>query len=252
MAATRNLLVLRERREQRATPLMVCALYIMSGQSSVDAECCLDVCDTDHKPEQTDEFAMKVARECARQDAPNGTNFDQGPQDARSDQQRYTDLLQRTGIASVPFLLRAAAPLLAALPLNARPARADVAPFPRRGFQTKSGLKYFDITESTHGPTPRYGELVSFFYTCYYRPSSEAPLETVDGTPKDAPFLQKHGNGRLIRGIEESLHTMHVGSKRRIVVPQPLGFASFGLGPLPVDPFRRRRLGDLIGVICRQ
>jgi len=35
---------------------------------------------------------------------------------------------------------------------------------PTRGFQTKSGLKYFDIKVSNTGPTPRYGTINIFFF----------------------------------------------------------------------------------------
>jgi hypothetical protein len=116
------------------------------------------------------------------------------------------------------------------------------------GFQTRSGLRYFD-TEIGTGPSPNYGQLVSFHYIAYYRPSKEANMEIFDSTYSSAekqPFLQKHGNGRLIRGIEEGLHTMKVGGKRRVVIPKSLSFTDFGLGPLPLKPKGRRRLGKLI------
>lgn len=126
----------------------------------------------------------------------------------------------------------------------------EIPPFPRKGFQTKSGLKYFDFSEGNiNTPTPRYGDLLTFHYTMYYQASQASDLDTIDSSHynrDDEPFLQKHGNGRLLSGIEEALHTMHVGAKRRIVIPKALGYSRFGLGPLPLDPFRRRRLGDLI------
>jgi FKBP-type peptidyl-prolyl cis-trans isomerase len=60
------------------------------------------------------------------------------------------------------------------------------------------------------------------------------------------PFLHKHGNGRILRGIDEGLHTMHVGSKRRLIIPQSLGYNEFGLGPYPLEPSRRKRLGNVL------
>jgi len=116
-----------------------------------------------------------------------------------------------------------------------------------RGFQTKSGLKYFDIVDGTIGESPRYGDLVSFFYTCYYKPSAESSLDFIDSNKR--PFLHKHGNGRVVRGIDEALHTMRVGGKRRIIVPKSIGYNEFGLGPLPEDGGRRRKLGDLIDLL---
>eukprot|EP00597_Dinobryon_sp_UTEXLB2267_P016617 CAMPEP_0201097086 /NCGR_PEP_ID=MMETSP0812-20130820/6145_1 /ASSEMBLY_ACC=CAM_ASM_000668 /TAXON_ID=98059 /ORGANISM="Dinobryon sp., Strain UTEXLB2267" /LENGTH=209 /DNA_ID=CAMNT_0047351785 /DNA_START=250 /DNA_END=879 /DNA_ORIENTATION=- len=126
---------------------------------------------------------------------------------------------------------------------------------PTRGFQTKSGLKYFDIKVSDGGPTPRYGQFVTFRYSGYYRPNQDSPLDLFDSSdlaPGKQPFLQKHGNGRVIRGIDEALHTMSVGSKRRVIIPKSIGYNDFGLGPLPQDPFRRRKLGRLLDFLDKE
>lgn len=122
---------------------------------------------------------------------------------------------------------------------------------PARGFQTKSGLKYFDLVEGTIGKTPRYGQLVSFYYTTYYKATPESPLDFVDSSfvSGKRPFLHKHGNGRIVRGIDEGLHTMKVGGKRRLVVPKSIGYNEFGLGPLPEDGGRRRKLGALLDLL---
>jgi len=195
--------------------------------------------------------------------------------DARSSRQRYRDQLRTFVFQAIPAVAGVIAPGIAAktkldawnsevispreyggaiLPSNAATSTSNgrIPPFPARGFQTKSGLKYFDLVESSIGNTPRYGEFISFLYTSYYRPSRDAPMEIIDSTEPGQPFLQKHGNGRIIRGLEETLHTMHVGAKRRIIVPPKLGFSQFGLGPLPVDPFRRRRLGTIIDFVDRE
>ena len=121
-----------------------------------------------------------------------------------------------------------------------------------RGFQTKSGLKYFDLVEGTIGESPRYGDLVSFYYTTYYKPSvSDSSLDFIDSSLVSGkkPFLHKHGNGRIIRGIDEALHTMKVGGKRRIIVPKSIGYTELGLGPLPEDGNRRRKLGGLLDLL---
>jgi hypothetical protein len=130
---------------------------------------------------------------------------------------------------------------------------------PTKGFQTKSGLQYFDI-KTTNDRYPLWGQFVTFQYICYYRPKSTNKLEVVDSsyfnkgevmrivvllarlkqvqltrlyanTTGSQPFLQKHGNGRVIRGIDEALHTMGIGAKRRIIVPKSIGtsFHSFFL-----------------------
>lgn len=124
-----------------------------------------------------------------------------------------------------------------------------------KGFQTKSGLKYYDLLQGTSGMSPKYGQFVSFNYICYYRSfGADGKLEVVDSryeyiiknlsllphihlwcvafsllSPK-GPFLHKHGNGRVIRAIDEGLHTMVPGGRRRIVVPKSIGYTDFGLG----------------------
>lgn len=118
---------------------------------------------------------------------------------------------------------------------------------PSRGFQTKSGLKYFDFNEGIIGATPRYGQLVSFQYTGYYRATADSPLEVFDSVfssdrKNKQSFLHKHGNGRIVRGIDEALHTMKVGGKRRVVVPRSIGYTDFGTGPVPTEPSDRRKL----------
>ena len=108
-----------------------------------------------------------------------------------------------------------------------------------KGFQTKSGLKYFDIIEGINGTSPKYGQLVSFHYTSYYRPSGNGELDTIDSSYlSNTPFLYKHGNTRIIRGIDESIHTMNLGGRRRVIIPKNLGYIEFGLGPVPSDFFR--------------
>jgi hypothetical protein len=42
---------------------------------------------------------------------------------------------------------------------------------------------------------------------------------------------------------------MKVGGLRRMIIPKTLGFTEFGVGPVPVDPFRRRNLGDLLDLV---
>jgi hypothetical protein len=115
---------------------------------------------------------------------------------------------------------------------------------PTKGFQTKSGLKCFDIREGI-GENPRYGQMISFLFAIYYKPSPDKPLELIDES-QSKPFLHKHGNGRVVRGVDEALHTMKPGGQRRIIVPKRLGYTDSGLGPLPNKPGRRKRLGEIL------
>uniref|UniRef100_A0A6U3SBH4 peptidylprolyl isomerase n=1 Tax=Ditylum brightwellii TaxID=49249 RepID=A0A6U3SBH4_9STRA len=117
-------------------------------------------------------------------------------------------------------------------------------------FTTKSGLKYIELREGT-GPTPKYGQLCSISYKAYIKlpdsVSSDKKISTkLQEFDSDNAFLVKHGNGRILPGLDEGLHTIRVGGKRRIIVPPKLGFVSNGLGPLPETPWGRYKLNQLL------
>lgn len=50
-------------------------------------------------------------------------------------------------------------------------------------------------------------------------------------------------NNPLTKGLDEGIHTMRMGGKRRMIIPSSMSYTDFGMGPLPVDPQRRRKLG---------
>lgn len=125
---------------------------------------------------------------------------------------------------------------------------------PTRIYQTKSGLQYFDIKEGVGQASPRFGQLISFHYTMYYRSSSTAPMEKIDSSydsPGKNSFLHKHGNGRVIRGLDEAIHTMKPGGQRRAIIPKNVGYTVLGIGPLPLSPKARKRLGEVIDLLER-
>lgn len=48
---------------------------------------------------------------------------------------------------------------------------------PNKGYQTKSGVKFFDFALGAEDtPSPRYGQLISFYYNGYYRPLPEGKI----------------------------------------------------------------------------
>ncbi|KAJ1457288.1 hypothetical protein M885DRAFT_515229 [Pelagophyceae sp. CCMP2097] len=135
-----------------------------------------------------------------------------------------------------------ALPLAAALPTLASAADADAAvdggdsvdgPAAKKpqplGTTTvlRNGLRYKDLSLGG-GDELKYGHMLTISYKAFTRATAGAPLEAVDDSDS---YLVKHGNGRLIRGLDEGLHTMRVGGTRRIEVPPSLAFTSPGLGP---------------------
>ena len=114
-------------------------------------------------------------------------------------------------------------------------------------FKLKSGLQFIDLKEGT-GISPRYGQLCSIKYTAYLKLPNKPELKKFDSDV----YLLKHGNGRLIAGLDEGLHTLKVGGSRRIIIPPKLGFTDNALGPVPQSPFDRRTLNKLLTEMVAQ
>lgn len=113
-------------------------------------------------------------------------------------------------------------------------------------FSTKSGLKYIILQDAPQSsPSPRYGNLLTISYKASIKlPGKDASLQQYDS---DNNYLIKHGNGRIIPGLDEGLHSMQLGEKRRIIIPPKLGYVGPGvLGPLPASPYGRYKLNQLL------
>jgi len=113
-------------------------------------------------------------------------------------------------------------------------------------FKTKSGLQYIDLVEGS-GSFPKYGNLVGISYKAYIKlPDVKGKSMKLDEFDSERGYLVKHGNGRTVPGLDEGIHTMKVGGKRRIIVPPQLGYISGGLGPIPEGPYGRWKLNRLL------
>lgn len=90
---------------------------------------------------------------------------------------------------------------------------------------TDSGLKYEDTTHGD-GAEAQNGHTVSVHYTGW--------LE--DGTKFDSskdrndPFQFQLGAGRVIKGWDEGVAGMTVGSVRKLTIPSQLGYGPAGAG----------------------
>lgn len=119
-----------------------------------------------------------------------------------------------------------------------------------RLFTTKSGLKYIDLKEGD-GIQPKYGNFCTVAFKASIKlPTNSKNPEKNKSEPqeyyKDNAFLTKHGNGRIIPGLDEGLHTMKVGGTRRLIIPAKLGYIRSGLGPIPDSPIARYKLSSLL------
>jgi hypothetical protein len=119
-------------------------------------------------------------------------------------------------------------------------------------FKTDSGLKYIELEEGTVGDsskTPQYGQLCVISYTAYLQlPKDDKKTKFAS----QSGFVLKHGNGKLIAGLDEGLHSMKRGGRRRLIIPPKLGFVTDGLGPIPEMPWQRETLNSLLNRMVKQ
>ncbi len=90
---------------------------------------------------------------------------------------------------------------------------------------TSSGLQYVDLVTGD-GREAHVGETAFVHYTGW--------LE--DGTKFDSsvdrgePFSFRLGAGRVIKGWDEGVVGMRIGTKRKLIIPPQLGYGSRGAG----------------------
>ena len=105
---------------------------------------------------------------------------------------------------------------------GAAPQAEDLTPNADGVVTTASGLKYKVLREGT-GRRPNMGDRVLVHYSC----------TLTDGTIVDSTY--RHGEPevlivrKLVRGFQEALQLMKVGSHFRVAVPAELGYGERGV-----------------------
>jgi peptidylprolyl isomerase len=90
---------------------------------------------------------------------------------------------------------------------------------------TPSGLEYTDETIGT-GAMPVAGQHVSVLYVGTLQDGT-----TFDSSvDRHAPFVFQIGKGEVIKGWDEGVMSMHVGGKRKLVIPPQLAYGARGAG----------------------
>jgi len=90
---------------------------------------------------------------------------------------------------------------------------------------TSSGLQYRDLVKGS-GREAHVGETASVHYTGWLK----------DGTKFDSsvdrgqPFSFRLGAGQVIKGWDEGVVGMYIGSKRKLIIPPHLGYGARGAG----------------------
>ncbi len=90
---------------------------------------------------------------------------------------------------------------------------------------TDSGLQIILIEEGP-GTQPQPGQAVSVHYTGYLADGTVFDSSYSRGEPIEFPL----GAGAVIRGWDEGIGLMTVGSKARLVIPPELGYGSRSVG----------------------
>jgi peptidylprolyl isomerase len=108
---------------------------------------------------------------------------------------------------------------------------------------TPSGLQYEDLVVG-NGPTPQSGQTAQVHYTGWLDNGTKFD-SSVD---RGQPFEFRVGQGQVIKGWDEGVATMHVGGKRRLVIPPELGYGSRGAGGVIPPNARLTFEVELLGI----
>ena len=91
-----------------------------------------------------------------------------------------------------------------------------------------SGLQYGDITMGC-GAQVRTGQNVTVEYTGWLQSGKEFDSSRSSGRQ---PFVFPLGEQQVIAGFDQGVMGMHIGGKRRLVIPPALGYGAQGVPPV--------------------
>jgi peptidylprolyl isomerase len=106
--------------------------------------------------------------------------------------------------------------------------KAHTASAARKTVTTPSGLKYVDLVVGK-GPLPKDGDAVVVDYTGRFTSG-----KIFDSSVGKKPFEFALGRGQVIKGWDEGVASMHVGGKRKLIIPPDLAYGQKGYpGAIP-------------------
>jgi peptidylprolyl isomerase len=112
---------------------------------------------------------------------------------------------------------------LAAIPLTSKAVVAS------GEVTTPSGLRIIDVKPGT-GPVPHAGQTVTVNYTGWLFVDGKKGTKFDSSLDRGEPFSFTLAQGRVIKGWDEGVATMHVGGKRTLIIPPDLGYGTSGAG----------------------
>jgi len=128
-----------------------------------------------------------------------------------------------TLVASSPFV--SAWPHKQDSPSSSIPQVYPLGPDADGFYTTRTGLMFKDITKG-EGARPLAGQTVVVHYTGWLTNGQKFD-SSVD---RGQPFEFVIGGGNVIKGWDEGVKSMHIGGKRRLLIPPQLGYGAKGSG----------------------
>jgi len=95
--------------------------------------------------------------------------------------------------------------------------------------RTPSGLKYADLRPGKGAP-PKPGQVCSLVYRGWLYMDNKRGRQFDQCDNRKKPFTFTLGKGEVIKGWDEGVATMKVGSKRALLVPPELAYGAEGAG----------------------
>lgn len=109
------------------------------------------------------------------------------------------------------------------------------------GHRSPSGIYYVEFDEGS-GPTPEWGNLLNIDFILYTISNQTELIEHASSFKEEKQgLLIHHGNGEQILGLEQMVHEMRPGAKRRCVIPASLAYVRSGMLPIPYSDRKRRK-----------
>jgi len=90
---------------------------------------------------------------------------------------------------------------------------------------TSSGMKV-EILKQGNGPKPKAGQTVSVHYTG----TLFSGRKFDSSRDRNEPISFKLGMGKVIRGWDEGLALLNVGTRAKLIIPPHLGYGANGAG----------------------
>jgi len=103
--------------------------------------------------------------------------------------------------------------------------KAELAALTEKGTTTPSGLTIITEKEGS-GPRPQSGQTVSVHYAGYLTSGKKFDSSFDRNEPIQFPI----GTGRVIKGWDEGIMLLNVGTRAKLIIPPELGYGARGAG----------------------